>query len=120
MADPDAFVAWFDRQLKRFEWTAADFIQRSGIPKSTVYSWLNGSRSPRAEHIETIADVLGRRKNDVLVIAGIADPDPDVDPDSMEAEALGYVQVIDWSRKDGGLDSIVLLLRDAARRLPKE
>jgi len=100
MADPHAFVTWFDRQLKRFEWTPSDFVQRSGIPKSTVYSWLNGSRSPRAEHIETIADVLGRRKNDVLVIAGIADPEPDRDPEGPEAILFPLIRQVRWTDDD--------------------
>lgn len=66
----EAFADWFNRQLKRREWGRSDFHRKSGVSRSTVYSWSTGERVPDPPLCETIAETFGVKPELVMAKAG--------------------------------------------------
>ena len=51
--------------------TQADIVTDLGINKSTVSTWVNGSRMPRMGTIQTLADYFGIMKSDLIEEGGM-------------------------------------------------
>lgn len=74
------FPAWFRDQLKRREWTYADFARKSGVGPSMVSFWARGERVPSPQSCDIIADVLLVDVDEVLSLAGHRPPIASDDP----------------------------------------
>ena len=88
------FAAWFQGQLKRREWSPSDFHRKSGIPRSTVFTWVSGSRLPDPGSVDVIADVFGLDVDDVLVIAGHRPSKDELKPDDPRLELVALMRRI--------------------------
>lgn len=64
------FAAWFDRQLRRREWSTSEFARRSGVATSTASAWRRGTRVPDPPACENIAETLRIGLDTVLNAAG--------------------------------------------------
>jgi transcriptional regulator with XRE-family HTH domain len=89
------FSRWLQEQLRVRRWSPSDFFRESGIPRPTIYSWVNGTRHPDPESIDKIADVFGLPVDVVLTVAGhrpnVEDLDPD-DPRELLAERVRHMR----------------------------
>jgi transcriptional regulator with XRE-family HTH domain len=64
------FRDWFAHELRRREWTQADFARRSGVATSVVSRWMNLQATPEPSSCDIIADVFGIDYDFVLAKAG--------------------------------------------------
>jgi transcriptional regulator with XRE-family HTH domain len=65
-----SFGAWLKAQLRRRDWTQADFARRSGMTTTSVSDWINNKKVPDPASCDRIADALFLPLDDVLVAAG--------------------------------------------------
>lgn len=119
MSDAKAFADWFKQELKRNDWTAADFIKRSGIPRSTVYSWSRAERKPSFEYVEAIAEAFGYQPEYIAKQAHIGTVIYEPPVDGREALVWGAVQRIDWESSDAAVEMAVNMLQTLAHQVPK-
>jgi transcriptional regulator with XRE-family HTH domain len=89
MGDGKRFATWLEGQLRRREWSQADFVRRTGFSSGVVSSWVTGSRKPKPESADRIASALSVDLDEVLDLIG-ARPNtpPDDDPDVLRIQAL--------------------------------
>jgi transcriptional regulator with XRE-family HTH domain len=104
------FSEWFQRQIKRREWTQADFARRANIAQSTVSTWWTGARVPEPYSCDLIADVLGISYQEVMQVAGHLPPDRPTSEDDPRIILHALVDRIDWTR-DNRLRTVEGILR---------
>jgi transcriptional regulator with XRE-family HTH domain len=93
------FPDWLKGQLRRREWTPADFARKLDVGSGTVSMWLNGKRVPGPKSCDLIADALGVDIDVVLTAAGHRPPDIRIDPDSPEARLLPLIRQVPWDER---------------------
>lgn len=108
---PEEFRRWLERQLARRDWSPAEFARRLGMNTGTVSRWMTGSRRPRTDACDKIADVLGVDVDVVLTMAGHRPPDIELDPDSATARLMPLIEQIDWDARPGRLEGLEFELR---------
>ena len=64
----------------------ADIINDLGINKSAVSTWINGTRMPRMDKVQALADYFGINKSDLLEDKGTQEEDNSyyIDEDAKE------------------------------------
>lgn len=106
------FHEWFQRELRRREWSQADFVRRAAVGQSTVHSWFHGTRTPDPASCDLIADVFGLRVDDVLERAGHRPSSGNEAPVSEARETLiGLVMKIDWDSLSGDYRHVLRTLK---------
>lgn len=89
-------VTFLEQELRRREWSSADFARRMGVSTGSVSMWMTRKRTPGPKSIERMADVLYADPDLLLSLAGHRPAIYEVDPDSREARAAHLVTRIDW------------------------
>ena len=78
MSDED-YRRIFARNLSRYmelcNKKQADIINDLGINKSAVSTWINGTRMPRMDKVQALADYFGINKSDLLEEKGTQEED---------------------------------------------
>ena len=78
MSDED-YRRIFARNLSRYmelcNKKQADIINDLGINKSAVSTWINGTRMPRMDKVQALADYFGINKSDLLEDKGAQEED---------------------------------------------
>lgn len=78
MSDED-YRRIFARNLSRYmelcNKKQADIINDLGINKSAVSTWINGTRMPRMDKVQVLADYFGINKSDLLEDKGTQEED---------------------------------------------
>lgn len=97
MREHDSFASWFRHELKRREWSQADFTRISGIPSSTVSQWSTAKRTPDPEACLKIADVLHVDPDLVLVFAGHRPNVEELAPDDPRVDLIALVRRVQWT-----------------------
>lgn len=92
------FPQWFRDALAERGMKPAEFARISGIPHSTISTWLSGGRKPNAASVRKVARALGLDEDAALVAAGHKSPDRFRDPDSPAAKLIALVERVDWDR----------------------
>lgn len=89
MSDED-YRRIFARNLSRYmelcNKKQADIINDLGINKSAVSTWINGTRMPRMDKVQALADYFGINKSDLLEDKGTQEEDNSyyIDEDAKE------------------------------------
>lgn len=89
MSDED-YRRIFARNLSRYmelcNKKQADIINDLGINKSAVSTWINGTRMPRMDKVQALADYFGINKSDLLEEKGAQEEDNSyyIDEDAKE------------------------------------
>lgn len=89
MSDED-YRRIFARNLSRYmelcNKKQADIINDLGINKSAVSTWINGTRMPRMDKVQALADYFGINKSDLLEEKGTQEEDNSyyIDEDAKE------------------------------------
>ena len=89
MSDED-YRMIFARNLSRYmelcNKKQADIINDLGINKSAVSTWINGTRMPRMDKVQALADYFGINKSDLLEDKGTQEEDNSyyIDEDAKE------------------------------------
>lgn len=89
MSDED-YRRIFARNLSRYmelcNKKQADIINDLGINKSAVSTWINGTRMPRMDKVQALADYFGINKSDLLEDKGAQEEDNSyyIDEDAKE------------------------------------
>ena len=89
MSDED-YRRIFARNLSRYmelcNKKQADIINDLGINKSAVSTWINGTRMPRMDKVQALADYFGVNKSDLLEDKGTQEEDNSyyIDEDAKE------------------------------------
>lgn len=103
----DAYKAIFSVNLKRMmsinDKTQIDIVKDLDFDKSTVSSWVNGTRLPRMDKVQQLADYFGCLRSDLIENKPAAPPT--FSPD--EKELVSY-----YRRADGGTKAAVRKLLD--------
>lgn len=84
------FATWFQSQLRRREWTPADFALRADMNPQTVSKWIRGDRVPSPASCDLIADALAVDFNVVMYKAGHSPMQQQARPDDPALEFHGY------------------------------
>lgn len=70
MIDEDLYKRTFSKNLKKYMYlkskTQSDLINDLGFNKSAVSTWCSGSRLPRMDKVQMLADYFGIEKSDLL------------------------------------------------------
>jgi transcriptional regulator with XRE-family HTH domain len=107
----EGFNLWLHRQLRRRDWSPADLARRMDVNTGTVSRWLTGSRRPRPDACDKLADALGVDLDMVLTLAGHRPPDIEIDPDSATARLMPLIEKIDWASRPNRLEEMEVELR---------
>ena len=78
MSDEDyrrIFARNLSRYMKLCNKKQADIINDLGINKSAVSTWINGTRMPRMDKVQALADYFGINKSDLLEEKGTQEED---------------------------------------------
>lgn len=89
------FADWFRNELRRREWTQAEFARRAKMAPSTVSTWTSGDRIPDPDSCDLIADVLLRDLDEVLEAAGHRPPSYELPPGDPRRTAIALIRQLD-------------------------
>lgn len=93
----ESFSKWFRSQLRRREWTQADFARRSGFSTGTISHWARGQREPDPSSAHKIADVFGLNRDLILALTGDREPDEPLAPDDPATDIVAKVRRVRWN-----------------------
>lgn len=82
---------WMTQELRRRDWTHADFARRLGVGSGTVSRWFSGRR-PNTRYCDLIADVLVADTDYVLALAGHRSEDAPLKPNDPKQRIIGLVK----------------------------
>lgn len=112
MSDEDyrrIFAKKLNKYMEIFNKKQADIINDLGINKSAISTWINGTRMPRMDKVQALADYFGINKSDLLEDK----PEPHEKPRGVKIPVLGDVaagipieaieDIIDYEEIDEGL-----------------
>jgi len=54
------------KYLKAKRMTQAEFARQIGVSQPTVWAWMNGAKTPTADKLVRIADIIGTSVDDLL------------------------------------------------------
>lgn len=95
----DEFSTWFRWQLKRREWSQADYARRTETATSVVSYWATGKRIPDPDSCFEIADTLGIDLDMVLIQAGHRPNIEALDPDDPRVDIIAMVRAVEWNEE---------------------
>lgn len=84
----DGFSTWFEQQLKKRGWSKREMARRVGVSHSAIAYIANGEMRPSVDMCKKVARVLGISNREVMIRAGILDPEPPETASRREADFL--------------------------------
>lgn len=117
----------FSKNLRKYmalhSKTQIDLINDLGLDKSTVSTWVNGTRLPRMDKINMLAEYFGINRSDLIEDKPIKAPTPSTpqlrpdeqqlldgynlldqdDKSEIRGEIKGMLKAEKYQKKDGGL-----------------
>lgn len=114
------FSTWLWAELKRREWTQAEFARRLGVGTGTVSRWMDGRR-PDTDYIDRIAELLHADYDMLLSLSGHRPRDLGVDPNSPPERLYAMLKRIDWSdpQREHLIDALLTQMLDFDRESRK-
>ncbi len=101
----DGFRRWLRGQMEKQGWGVTRMAREIGVSHGLVSQWLSGERNPSPKSYTKIARALKTDRDELLVIAGIRDPDLFLDAvDRFHRIADPRASQIDWTDEENVIE----------------